>query len=385
MTEAWVSSPILVWAREQAHLTIEGVAARIGTSPAKVQAWEEGEARPTFRQAQKFAEISRIPFGYLYLSEPPAYQLPIADFRTIGDHPLPPLGADFRDLLNEILRKQSWFREYRLEQSTDRLPFVGKYKTGAHPREVAADIKSTLQIHDADRTSAQNWESYLRVLTEKAEAAGALVMKSGIVGVNTHRPLSVEEFRGFVVSDDIAPVVFLNGKDALTAQIFTLIHELAHIWLGVSGVSNADISSNHVPSGDIEKTCNSIAAEFLVPEGELAGMWDAREAFSENAWRLCRHFKVSSVVLARRAAETGLGQWADYFAFYEGERATWVKDKQSSGGDFYRTSAIRNGKLFTKAVLERAFEGKLLLRDAGYLLNVAPSKLKLLADSVYGK
>ncbi|MES2365748.1 MAG: XRE family transcriptional regulator [Pseudomonadota bacterium] len=383
MAVAWVNSPILVWAREQAHLTIEDVAARIGTSPSKVQAWEEGVAKPTFRQAQKFAEISRIPFGYLYLSEPPAYKLPITDFRTIGDHPPPPFGADFRDLLNEVLRKQSWFREYRVEQSTERLPFVGKFSANSSAQEVAQDIRNTLQIHEVDKTAAKNWEGYLRLLIERTEAAGVLVMKSGIVGVNTHRPLSVAEFRGFVVSDDMAPVIFLNGKDALAAQIFTLVHELAHIWLGVSGVSNADISSSDAPVGDIEKTCNSVAAEFLVPEDELSALWNSKESFSENAWRLCRHFKVSSIVLARRAAEKGYGQWADFFTFYETERAAWIKGNQSSGGDFYRTSAVRNGKLFTKAVLERAFEGKLLLRDAGDLLNVAPSKLKVLADSMY--
>lgn len=384
MTEAWVSSPILVWAREQAHLTIEDMAARIGTSASNVQAWEEGETRPTFRQAQKFAKISKIPFGYLYLNEPPAYQLPITDFRTIGDQPPPPFSADFRDLLNEVLRKQNWFREYRLEQTTELLTFVGKYGVNASPREVARDIRSVLHIHNADKSAAKNWESYLRLLIERAETAGVLVMKSGIVGVNTHRPLSVEEFRGFVVSDDVAPIIFLNGKDALAAQIFTLVHELAHLWFGVSGVSNADISSN-APVGEIEKTCNGVAAEFLVPEDELAALWNGAESFSENSWRLCRHFKVSSVVLARRAAEKGFGQWKDYFDFYETERAAWIKGGQSSGGDFYRTSAIRNGKLFTKAVLERAFEGKLLLRDAGDLLNVAPSKLKVLADSVYGK
>lgn len=384
MTKAWINNNILVWAREQARLSVEDVADRIGTSATKVQAWESREALPTFKQAQRFAEISRIPFGYLYLQEPPGYQLPITDFRTIGDQPPPPLGADFRELLNEVLRKQSWFREYRLEQSTERLPFVGKFQIGAPIRDVALDIKNVFHLQEADKATAPNWESYLRLLSERAETAGILIMKSGIVGTNTHRPLSVEEFRGFVVSDDIAPVIFLNGKDALAAQIFTLVHELAHIWLGVSGVSNPDIRSNS-PSVDIEKYCNSVAAEFLVPEDELAASWNAAESFAENAWRLCRHFKVSSVVLARRAAEKGLGEWADYFAFYEAEQAAWVRGSQSSGGDFYRTSAIRNGKLFTKAVLERAFEGKLLYRDAGALLNVAPSKLKVLADSVYGK
>jgi Zn-dependent peptidase ImmA (M78 family)/transcriptional regulator with XRE-family HTH domain len=383
MTKALINKNILVWAREQAHLSVEDVADRIGTSTTKVEAWENSEALPTFKQAQRFAEISRIPFGYLYLQTPPDYQLPITDFRTIGDHPPPPLGADFRELLNEVLRKQSWFREYRLEQSTQPLPFVGKFRLDTPVRELALDIKNVFHLQVADKLNAQNWESYLRLLSERAETAGILIMKSGIVGVNTHRPLSVEEFRGFVVSDDIAPVIFLNGKDALAAQIFTLIHEIAHIWLGVSGVSNTDIGGNY-PSLDIERYCNSVAAEFLVPEEELIANWNPAESFSENAWRLCRHFKVSSVVLARRAVEKGLGEWPEYLEFYEHEQAGWIKTNQTSGGDFYRTSTVRNGKIFTKAVLERAFEGKLLLRDAGALLNVAPSKLKVLADSVYG-
>lgn len=383
MAEAWINSAILVWARERARLAIEDVAARVGTSATKVEAWEEGAAKPTFRQAQKLAEVNRIPFGYLYLSEPPIYDLPITDYRTIGDRPPPPLGPDFIDLLNEILRKQNWFREYQLENSTERLPFVGKFTTKTNPRDVAEDIKGTLQIGDEDRASVQNWEGYLRLLMDRAEAAGVLAMKSGIVGVNTHRPLSVEEFRGFVISDDIAPVIFLNGKDAPAAQIFTLVHELAHVWLGVSGVSNADISSRNVAAGNVEKACNRVAAEFLVPEAELHARWSASESFDENAWRLSRHFKVSSVVIARSAVEKGFGRWTEYFKFYEAERSQWAKGSESGGGDFYRTSAVRNGKRLTKAVLERALEGKMLLRDAGDLLNVAPSKLKVLAESVY--
>ncbi|HMM61712.1 MAG TPA: ImmA/IrrE family metallo-endopeptidase, partial [Candidatus Rifleibacterium sp.] len=90
----------------------------------------------------------------------------------------------------------------------------------------------------SDRGEAANWESFFNILVERSEQAGIIILRSGKVGNNTHRTLDVKEFRGFVIYDELAPFIFINGADAKAAQIFTLVHELAHVWLGASGVSN---------------------------------------------------------------------------------------------------------------------------------------------------
>lgn len=254
--------------------------------------------------------------------------------------------------------------------------------------DIAADMKRTLRVSEQNRIDSRNWEGYLALLIDRIEDAGMLVMRSGVVGNNTHRPLSVDEFRGFVLADPLAPVMFVNGRDAKAAQIFTLIHELAHVWIGASGVSNEGIGANQAHSGEIERLCNAVAAEFLVPANDIRARWRRQLDFAPQVRDLAREFKVSGVVVGRRAVETGLASWDDFGRFYQAERAAWeaaAAARRAGGGDPYRTSAVRNSKLLTKAVLEMAFEGRMLLRDAGNLLGVAPANLCKLAKSVYGE
>ncbi|CAN7495657.1 XRE family transcriptional regulator [Trinickia sp. LjRoot230] len=387
MAEAQINPAILTWALQRSGIDALALADKLGTATARVESWETGERKPTFRQAKRIAEITHIPFGYFYLPEPPEEALPIADFRTVGDDPVRPLSADFRDLFNEVMRKQTWFREYRQLQGQEPLACIGRFNVRSTATQVAADIGRALQVTAQDRINCANWEDYLRLLIARIEDAGVLVMRSGIVGNNTHRPLSVDEFRGFVVADQYAPVVFLNGKDAKAAQIFTLIHEIAHLWLGESGVSNERIDAAHQHGGDVERLCNATAAEFLAPAAEFRAQWNDRAGFVAQVRDLARTFKVSGVVVGRRAVELGLAPWNEFAAFYQAEREAWAAAaaRQSSGGSPYKTSAVRNGKLLTKAVLETAFEGRMLLRDAGSLLGVSPANLKKLASSVYGE
>ncbi|WP_321870908.1 XRE family transcriptional regulator [Paraburkholderia tropica] len=387
MAEALINPAILTWALQRAGIDVPALAEKLGTPSARVFAWETGERKPTFRQARRIAEITHIPFGYFYLPEPPEEPLPIADFRTVGDDPIRPLGADFRDILDDVLRKQSWFREYRQSQGYQPLEFVGRFNIRTTAPEIAADIQRILAITVQDRLNCQNWEEYLRLLIERIESAGILVMRSGIVGNNSHRPLSVDEFRGFVVADQYAPVIFLNGKDAKAAQIFTVVHELAHLWLGESGVSNEKIGSAQQHGSEVERLCNATAAEFLVPATEFRSLWSGRVDFSAQVRELARVFKVSGVVVGRRAVELQLAPWHEFASFYQAEREAWAAAaaRQASGGNPYKTSAVRNSKLLTKAVLETAFEGRMLIRDASSLLGVAPANLRKLASSVYGE
>lgn len=387
MADARINPSILTWARERLGIDARTLADKLGTPVARVASWETGDGKPTFKQAKRIAKITHIPFGYLYLSAAPDEPLPLADFRTVGDAPFKPLSPDFRDVLNDVLRKQAWYREYRKLQRQTPLAFIGRFDHRAPVAEISADIRRVLAITPADIARSSNWEAYLRLLVGRIEDAGVLVMRSGIVGSNTHRPLSVDEFRGFAIADDDAPVIFLNSKDAKAAQIFTLMHEAAHLWIGASGVSNEKLGGEENRQGDVERTCNAVAAEFLVPAEALRDRWNARLDYTAQVRDIARQFKVSGIVVARRATELKLVSWKEFEGFYRTECQRWaaMATKQSSGGNSYRASAIRNSKRLTKAVLETALEGRMLLRDAGQLLGVNPASLGKVAGSLYGE
>jgi len=380
MSEALISPQVLQWACERAHVSPEALAEKISR---KAPLWLTGESRPTFLQAQKLSRMLHIPFGYLFLSTPPEEVLPLPDLRTVGDVAIGDISVDLREVILDALRKQGWYKDYAVGQGLERLPFVGKFSEHSNPLEVAKDIASTLEINDELRSSVSNWELFLSALIEKAEDAGILMMHSGIVGSNTHRALDVNEFRGFAISDPIAPLVFLNWKDAKAAKIFTLVHELAHLWIGQSGISDPVLNQEtHDIHLDSEKFCNAVAAEVLVPEESFRKCWNDGVSLTDNAYELVRHYRVSSVVIGRRAYELGMVNWNEFMAFYQEEAKRWQNAPSGSGGNYYMTARTRLGKRFAKAVVSSVQQGRVLYRDAGHLLGITPSKIPNLAKEL---
>ena len=273
MSEALITPKVLSWARQRRDVHVGDLAAKLNVRPEAVSAWEAGKRKPTFRQAKRLAQALYVPFGYLYLSEPPAEELPLPDFRTVpGQAPLRP-SPDLLDLLGDVLGKQQWLREYRESQGAEELSFVGCYTARDSAEDVADDIREVIEV-DSARRRAPNWEGFMRELTRSAELAGIMVMRSGVVGNNNHRPLDYQEFRGFSVSDRVAPLVFVNGQDFKAAQIFTLAHEMAHIWTGQGGISNPDYElRSERQDGSLEQFCNRVAAEALVPGEDFQSRW----------------------------------------------------------------------------------------------------------------
>lgn len=383
MNEALISSELLRWARERARFDPERLAEKLHIKLDKLLLWEQGEKRPTFLQAQKLAKILHIPFGYLFLNEPPEENLPIPDLRTVGNYQAHEISADLRDVLYDVIRKQEWYRDYLQDLGREKLPFVGYFDLQNSVEDIANDISKTLDLSLAHRNEVRNGEEYLRLLMIKAEEAGVMVMRSGIVGSNTHRPLDVQEFRGFAICDPIVPLVFLNGKDAKAAQIFTLIHELAHIWLGLSGISDLALDSKkdmiYIQS---ERLCNAVAAEVLVPEVIFLDKWQEEKPLDENVRILASYFRVSKVVIARRAVDLHCINWPSYFQFYQEQARQWRNQGGGSGGSPYRTIPVRNGHRFTEAVVRSTLERKVLLRDAGKLLGLHPANIERLATEI---
>lgn len=335
-------------------------------------------------QAQNLANVLHIPFGYLYLPSPPQTSLPVPDLRTVGDRPAAAFSVDLQDVLADALRKQDWYRDHLRDQGAEPLSFVGRYRINASVMEIARDITVTLKLSLKDRDEAGGWEEFLTLLIKRSEEAGVSVMRSGIVGSNTRRVLDMQEFRGFALCDALAPVVFLNGADAKAAQIFTLLHELAHLWIGESGISNESLEREEYSGPPVEKFCNAVAAEVLVPSQSLHEQWKPSISVADNAAQLSRFYRVSSVVVARRALDLGLTDTATFRAFYQLQAARWQKQKddRTGGGNFYPTLVSRNGRSFVAAVVRSALEHQLLFRDAGALLGISPDKLTSLAPHV---
>lgn len=352
-----LSREVLDWAARLSGQSLESFAFSVTKRERDRKLIVEG--RLTARQAERLAKAARIPFGYLFLSKPPEISRPaIPDLRQTQD--AQPLSEDFFDVLEDAQAKQEWFVEYLKEHGAQRLPFVGKFSMAERPnaQQLATEIIRELELSDQDRRQSQDAEIYFSRLSAKAEAKGVMVLKSGHVRSFTRRTLSEKEFRGFALPDPIAPLVFVNGNDAKVAAVFTLMHEIAHIWLGVEGVSDV-APKNRNPT---ERLCNAVAANILVPIQRFNEMWNG----PQDLVRLAKYFRVSQLVIARRALDQELVDQA----FYDEVSRSSIKAKKSGAPTIDLTIPVRNGKRFTRTVLASAMGGELLLRDAATLLNV---------------
>lgn len=384
MTSAFITPAVITWARNRSHLTQGEIAKRVNVSEPLLSAWEKGDAYPTLRQAEKLAKRLHVPFGYLFLSSPPTLELPLPDLRTVQGRPLSEPSPEFYDVLSDALRKQEWYRSHLEYEGAKPLPFVRRFSLTVSVRMIASDIHDTLAISREIRPQSMNWEVFLQGLMRKAEQIGILVLRNSVVGNNTSRPLSAQEFRGFVISDDIAPLVFLNGNDAKSAQIFTLVHELVHLWIGESGISNPDYrrrAEEH--ENPIERLCDGVAAEVLVPQGEFLSAWNQRQPIEQNLEFLTRYFKVSRVVILRRAEALDKISREEFLEYYS-NRTLGNGATSQGGGDFYRNLLVRNSQLFTTALVEAVLNRRTSEREAARLLNVQVATFDRLTSWITG-
>jgi Zn-dependent peptidase ImmA (M78 family) len=357
------------WAQERSGINEGELCAKFPKYPQ----WLTGEAEPTMKQLEKFAAQTYTPLGYFFLSEPPEEQLPIPDFRTVTDRRVARPSPHLLDTIYAVQLRQDWMRGFLIEQGEAPLTFIGSRTLRDSPDAVAAEIRQTLELDAGWSRSQATWEEALRTLIQKIEGVGVLVMVNGVVVNNTHRPLDVEEFRGFVLSDPHAPVIFINGTDAKAAQMFTLVHELAHLWLGQGGIS--DFKELLPSENAVEIFCNKVAAEFLVPAEEMRVEWLKVKDREKPFEQLARIFKVSPVVTARRVLDLELISRPRYFAFYKEykEAAAGRRANAGGGGNFYLTLGSRLGKRFPAAVYSAAKQGRLQYRDAYQLTGLSGS------------
>ena len=365
MNRVGVKPELLRWARRRSGQSAEYLRKRFP----KLEAWERGVTMPTFRQLEDFAKATYLPIGYLFLREPPVEELPVTDFRTIGGTEVRRASPNLLDTLYLCQQRQDWYREEARTAGEPPLEFVGNLNTSVEISTAGAIMRDALGFDLEQRRRATTWSDALRQFIEQADALGVLVMVSGIVGSNTSRKLKPEEFRGFVLSDPSAPLVFINGADTKAAQMFTLAHEIAHLWLGESGISNTQAVST--PDHAVERWCNQVAAELLAPTKLVRDEFDADADLNTEANRLARRFKVSTLVVLRRIRDVG-GMDHDEFRYAYQEELGRLQDLQGdrSGGSAIRNVGPRVSKRLARALIVSTLEGRTSYTESFRLLGV---------------
>ncbi len=361
MSRIPVSPSVLRWARERAGMAVADLE---GKFP-HLADWEAEAAQPTIKQLEKFANAVHVPFGFLFLPEPPEMPLPFADFRTLESRRPQGISPELMETIQIMQRRQAWLRDERIEVEAAPLSFIGSATVNDDPNAIAREMRRVVGLDDSWAQRVRTWADAISELRNAIESLGIMAVINGVVGNNTSRKLDVKEFRGFALSDPYAPLIFVNGADAKSAQMFTLAHELAHLWLGEAGEGLSGFQGLQPDGDEVERFCDKVAAEFLVPAAEIRAGW-ADVARSDTPFeKLAGRFKVSPVVIGRRAMDLRLVDRAEFFSFYRYYTQSEFREKQTgAGGNFYNSQNTRVGALFASHVIRAAKEGRIGFKEA---------------------
>ncbi len=371
---------VLRWARERANLTEEDLARKVRLNAERVHHWEQsGEISMAW--AKRLADATHSPLGFLFLSLPPEEVLPITDFRAHAGQTPERVSVDLLETVHAMQQRSAWLRDELIDTGTEPVKLVNAYRQGTSSVDAAQAMRSALGLTANWASDAQSWSDAISLLRDHIEAAGVMVVFNGVVGNDTSRRLNPDEFQGFALVDEYAPLIFVNNADYKAAQMFTVAHELAHIFVGEEGVS---VSEALLPTDHrIETLCDRIAAEFLVPEAGLREFWPHVSGRADRYQQAAQHFKVSRIVAARRALDLELIDRDTFFEFYAQNKTQGSPNRANSeGGNFWNTQRWRIGTRFAAAVVRALAAGRLSHREAyaltglkGDIFDAMPSKL----------
>ena len=360
MTRVQVKPELLRWACERSRID----EFELGVRFPQLEDWEHGEKQPTLKQLEIFAKATHTPIGYFFLPEPPIERLPVQDFRTVRKGVTRP-SADLLDTIYAMQRRQDWLHEERREGEGEPLDFVGSARLSDEPEAAGREMRRFIGLDDGWASEVKTWTQAVGELRRRIEKLGVVAVINGVVGNNTSRKLDVHEFRGFALTDPYAPLIFVNGADAKSAQMFTLAHELAHVWLGREGEGISGFEGIFPGNQRVERFCDRAAAEFLVPADEFRRQWPAVKHDRDAFERLARQFKVSPIVAGRRALDLRLVGRDVFFKFYNDYTQREREQTKATGrGNFYNNQNTRLGASFALAVMRAALEGRVSFKEA---------------------
>lgn len=352
-----------------------------------IKHWLDGTKSPTFNQIEDFSKKSHIPLGYFFLKTPPVEQISLLEYRTLDSVELTHPSRNLIDIIHEMEAVQEWMVNYRKEWNYDTISVVGSLKGITDINVIANVIRSDLGLNvDWYRECTNSSEAFnkVRILLEEC---GIVVMMNGIVGKNTHRALDVNEFRAFAMVNEWAPLIFINGADSAGGRLFSLFHEIVHLWIGENDLYNdRRYSANGVKP--LEVICNAVAGELMVPKKAFIEKWNnnTNDDIHVMIKELAGIFRCSGSVIARRALDNKKIDKNVYNRVITEAIEAYIQSKQekSSGGDYYRVARSKLDGVFVRALCESVNSGRTSFTEAYRLTNTTSKTFSEVASGLGG-
>ena len=387
MAKGVIVKPIIIqWAIQSAGKDVRGLSDKFD----KIDKWTSEESELTVSELNKLSKELRIPFGYFFLPEPPDEDIKLLKYRTIDNEDQAKPSRELIDTIKYMEKRQSFMRDALIEDGFLPHEFVGSATIENNTEALASKITQELKLKI-------NWNknnpNTFNVLREEISNLGILVMQNGVVGNNNHRVLNVAEFRAFVLIDEYVPLIFLNARDSANAKVFSLCHELVHIWLGVDELYNDNFTTNQIfNNGQLESFCNEVAAEMLLPLSSIQSALDPQNDIYTNIKHISKVFNVSELVVCIRL-KTKKFINAKVFNEVYANLLTEMRDnllgkqlqEKKSGGDYYATSGSRLDARFAATVSRKAREGRILYTEAYELIGAKGKTYDNLIKYVEGR
>ena len=352
-----------------------------------IKHWLDGTKSPTFNQIEDFSKKSHIPLGYFFLQTPPIEQISLLEYRTLDSIQLTNPSRNLIDTIHDMEAVQEWMVNYRKEWNYDTISIVGSLKGITDISVIADTIRKDLGLNIEWYKDCGNPSEAFNKVRGLLEECGIVVMMNGIVGKNTHRALDVNEFRAFAMVNEWAPLIFINGADSAGGRLFSLFHELVHLWIGENDLYNdTKYSANGIKP--IEVTCNAVAGALMVPKTVFLYKWNnnTNDDIHEKIKELARMFRCSSSVIARRALDNKKIDQNVYNMVIADAIEAYIQTKQekSSGGDYYRVARSKLDGVVVRALCESVNSGRTSFTEAYRLTNTTSKTFSEVASGLGG-
>lgn len=333
-----------------------------------IEKFLSGEQLPTFNQLSELGKLINVPTGLLMLRNKIEMENIKLDFRTIDSQRINEMSSELRDTILEMQNKQEFLQE-QLENDCD---FVGSFNYSDDFSKVVEGIRNYLG-YEINRNRFENYR-------EKMSKLGVFIFLNGKVKDNTSRSLDLKEFRGFVLTDKKAPIIFINQKDTKSGRLFTLVHEFVHLFFGESDLfDDNSISSRN----KVEAIVNKITGEILVPQSLIIEKYDDTIEISKNIDVLHRYFEVSKFVIVRRLLDLRKitkQQFEQLNSQIEKENENFLNSKATNGGNYKNNIKFRIDKNFFNYVNNAVLQNRITYTDAFNIVGVGYKGYKILQE-----